>query len=215
MALAVDATDAGQNGAAGTTITLSHTCSGDDRLLIVCAFSQNSNQTITGITYNSIAMTQAAVVTNATYRFAYIWYLIDPATGANDIVITKPSGELLRITGISFTGAHQTDPIGATGSSDRVAGSPTHPEVTVNTNDATGFVVGIAGTRGSVSASDSGQTDFQNASLGITNALAAYESFTGSSNPSIGWTAASDGWGSVGVEIRELASAFKPSAIFY
>lgn len=107
MAIAFDA--ATQGGfTSGTTHTFSHTCTGTDRILFVHSFHNDSTDRQTGVTYNGVAMTLVNKATPASTRYTYLWYLINPATGANNVVITAGSSTAIGGNAVSYTGADQT-----------------------------------------------------------------------------------------------------------
>jgi len=140
MAIARNANSNATGVTSGTTLTWSHTCSGSDRILIATFFSENS-KTISGVTYNGISMTQANTNTPVAGIRVYNYYLVAPATGANNIVATFASGSGL-VYGIaeSYTGAKQTgqpDAIGNTGSA-----SATSLSVNITTVAANSWIVG-------------------------------------------------------------------------
>jgi len=107
MALAVDTTSK-SNGVVNLTtktVTFSHTCSGANRVLVVAIGSYNA--TPTGVNYAGTSMSLAVGKATGKYR-TFIYYLIEPDTGANNIVITFDKGNLAYSAGgISFTGANQ------------------------------------------------------------------------------------------------------------
>ena len=104
MAIAFDASSAGTS-VTSTTQTLAHTCSGVNRILFVNT-GITSADTIPGITYNGVALTKIASVING--RYFSLWYLIAPATGANNIVVTSSVSDILRSCAVSYTGAKQS-----------------------------------------------------------------------------------------------------------
>ena len=106
MAIAFDTSSTGVDGV-GTTMTWSHTCTGDDRIFFVCA-KGNATDTITGVTYATVAMTRIAQLTTSGSADLSLWYLINPASGANDAVITSSTSTTLRGKASSFTGAKQS-----------------------------------------------------------------------------------------------------------
>ena len=106
MAIAFDAAAAGF-----TTSTSSHTqsltVSGTDRVLIVGTVS-NGNA-ITGVTYNSVAMTELDSNINFAGSLDHqIWYLIAPDTGTNNIVASTSGSQNIFVTAASYTGVSQT-----------------------------------------------------------------------------------------------------------
>ena len=114
MALAIDtSTGASDLTGSATSLTWSHTCTGSDLVLFVSAATNGNSDRISGITYNGVAMTR--VPTNGFVGdgstqpvSSYMYYLINPATGAHNVVISVP-GNSSNISGdsMSYTGAYQ------------------------------------------------------------------------------------------------------------
>lgn len=131
MAIAFDSATAMTGNTSVTSKTFSHTCSGSDRILFVISARQTAF-TITGITYNSVAMTQVGTKATSYGNTIELWYLVAPATGANNVVISVNSA--CNVTGgaISFTGASQTGQpdASATGGDPTSAVSSYSPSVT-------------------------------------------------------------------------------------
>jgi uncharacterized repeat protein (TIGR01451 family) len=117
------ATSVGREVAAGTTtITLAHTttAAGSNLVLVVgisINIANNTGATVSGVTYNGIALTQAGVHNDAGLtRRVEMWYLVAPATGLNNVIVTVNlpggTGVLGVVVGAAtFTGADQTIPI--------------------------------------------------------------------------------------------------------
>lgn len=109
MALAFDASSQG-NQDSGTSVTFSHTTAGSNRILVVFVRLTGSGDTITGVTYNSVSMSSAgaSVLSNDSNRRLYAFYLINPASSTNDIVITASSTSSFKGHAYSYTGAKQS-----------------------------------------------------------------------------------------------------------
>jgi len=120
MALSIVATSSRDELKGGTTFTKSHSCSGSNRLLVVCVvITSSSEHTCTGVKYNGIPLSIAVQRQNTyPYTRSSIWYLVNPPSGTYNIEVTFDSDPLesASFAAISFAGADQTDPIGATGS---------------------------------------------------------------------------------------------------
>ncbi|MEZ0209181.1 MAG: beta strand repeat-containing protein, partial [Candidatus Paceibacterota bacterium] len=109
-----------------TTTTWSHTVtsSGSDRILIVTtAYRTTSTTTVTGVTYNGVAMTGLATSSSNGWSNSYankIWYLLNPATGANTVSATITGGSSqsdIHLSATSFTEVNQSTPFGTFASS--------------------------------------------------------------------------------------------------
>lgn len=123
------------------TMTLSLTTSGSDRYLLV-GIGTSTGMTCTGITYAGVSMTQIGSPVDNTDSGAgsrlYVFELIAPASGANDIVASFSGPPSYRtMIGISVTDAHQTTPTGTSATS--TTNNSATPSVTVTS--ATGELV--------------------------------------------------------------------------
>jgi hypothetical protein len=137
MAIAPDSAAVSALVNPGTSVTWAHTCSGANRILFVGAFGNTGGAgNIAGATYNGVAMTlidsQAPV---SGERWIYLWYLINPAAGANNIVVSS-DGSSIALAGLSesFTGAAQTGQPDAHAKNSASAGSLTVSVTTVAAN---------------------------------------------------------------------------------
>lgn len=116
-AIAIDAVSTGGQTTTETTLSWAHTITGTDTILTV-GLTEEGADDITGITYNSVALTLGKKGTGGTgYGRPELWYLINPTTGANTVTITR-TGTTGRLTGVaaSYTGAKQSGQPDATGS---------------------------------------------------------------------------------------------------
>lgn len=100
------------NTSATATLTISFTTSGSDRLIASSATANGPSYTTTGITYNSTALTKINEVRDSANALQGLWYLKNPSSGSNNLVITN-SGSATAGACISFTGADQTAPLDA------------------------------------------------------------------------------------------------------
>lgn len=135
MAIAFNST---QNASAAgtTTVTYSHTCSGADRVLIVSCCSDDVSDDITGVTYNGVSLTlidkqQAA----GGFQYAYLFRLVAPAVGANNVVVTRTSTTgSVYATSMSYTGVDQTSPVDAVAKSTAASSTISMPLTTTVAN---------------------------------------------------------------------------------
>ena len=108
MAIAHDASSSG-NENPGTSVTVAHTCTGSNLLLLVGVLTNDTTDKVTGVTYNGVAMTRLASYQAAsTNFFGFTYYLINPATGTNNIVASRSDSNLIGIMNDSYTGVAQT-----------------------------------------------------------------------------------------------------------
>lgn len=154
MDLIFDAKSTGSSDPSSNTLTWSHTCTGSNRLLVVTV-GESRNVTINSITYAGVGLTEAISITNGNSR-AYIYYLINPDSGANDIIVTYSAAITVpRAGGVSFTNADQSDVLGATNTKTGTAQNKTIDLTT--TANGSGLVECI-GALGGIHTPTSGQT---------------------------------------------------------
>ncbi len=102
-----------------TSQTWSHTCTGSDRLLAVGVFGElvsldGTGVFITGATYNGVAMTlvfkqaEAQGNTPGSDRWVYLFLLVNPASGANNVVVSGSTPMVMGGMSTSYTGAKAT-----------------------------------------------------------------------------------------------------------
>lgn len=88
MAIAFDATTTSSRVNATSTLTYSHTCTWSDRAITVYV-ACNWLQTVTWVTYGWVSMTQVqSPLTNSNNSRLSAWLLLNPASGANNVVVT-------------------------------------------------------------------------------------------------------------------------------
>lgn len=113
MAIAfVGAADGGNNGGTTSSRTFSYTCgSGSGRLLVVnfAGDTVAGSDNVTSVTYNSIAMTLIAKTVTGGSRFNYAYYLLNPASGANNVVITVGSNHYIIANAADYSGVLALD----------------------------------------------------------------------------------------------------------
>lgn len=98
-----------------TSLTWSHTCTGTDRILFVAVsqFRSGAPLTVTG-TYDGVSMTELSTQTYGAGgdQKLTVLYLVNPASGTNDIVLSVGSTSWMAAAAASFTGVDQTTPVG-------------------------------------------------------------------------------------------------------
>lgn len=104
MAIAHDADTDGGLVNPGTSLTWAHPCTGSDLALFVGLFGDDTSDTITGVTYNTVAMTQIGVIQVLTDRFVYLYGLLNPASGTHDVVASSSASIVIAGSSSSYTG---------------------------------------------------------------------------------------------------------------
>jgi hypothetical protein len=81
--------DGGNNGGSTTSLTYSFTVgSGSNRLLVVNLIGDTSADDISSVTYAGTPMTRIGKVQAPSNNWQYQYYLLNPASGSNNVVIT-------------------------------------------------------------------------------------------------------------------------------
>jgi hypothetical protein len=120
-----------------TGLTWAHTvgAAGANRILIVGIGFDPRGATVTGVTYGGQPLTLIGGV-SATSSRVELWRIVAPLTGTNNVVVTG-TGAKEKIAGAtSWTGVHQTTPLGTAAFATGTSITPT-----VNVTSATGDVV--------------------------------------------------------------------------
>lgn len=131
MAFALDSSVSGASATPGSSLTWSHTCSGSDRILFVAAATNEADNTdyVTGVTYNGVAMTRVDTFRSPGQGGLVMYMLVNPATGANNVVVSLSASKNVYGASSSYTQAVQS---GQPDSTNGNAADPT-TSLTVNT----------------------------------------------------------------------------------
>jgi hypothetical protein len=117
----VDAITSGD--ARPASLTISHTTSGSDRLMLVgVSLNNDESETVSSVTYNGDDLTRVALVENSDDSLVEIWYRVAPDIGTYDVVVTfSESLRRAAVVGVTtFTGVDQSTPF-------RDQGTPGYP----------------------------------------------------------------------------------------
>lgn len=190
------------------TLTWSHVVSGVNRGLYV-QVSLEGGKTVTGITYNGVAMILAGAITNGAVR-SEVWYLAAPAVGTHNIVVTFSANTYCCAGAESFTGVDQAVPIGTvqTGSGTSLA-----PSIVVTTTYDNSIVIDGLSTASTPILYTKGAGQIENwhhtANTDTRQGGGSYE-LAGSAPDAVtmNWAITqSTAWALVGVEIKGLTGA--------
>lgn len=111
MPIAFDVASVAGGGSSITSLTWPHTCSGDNLFLFVSTEAYSGSNP-TGVTYNGVALTNLWVQEPSNHKGS-AWYLVAPTTGEHNVVVTwATSQDYVAAGAASYTGVHQTTPIG-------------------------------------------------------------------------------------------------------
>ena len=196
MDITVDATVASTRQTAVSSITLAMTVGTlVNGALVVGSSIRNSGAfaTVTGVTWNGTALTLAKRQDGpaaSRHVTAELWYLLAPAPGTFNIVVTY-SGTTTDagIGGLSVSGVDQTNPIDATAGAAFLDATPI--ETTITTVADRAFVVNCMYTSDSAAVSPTqGETAFYNINF-VDQAAGAYKGpLTPAGSKTTGWSGA-------------------------
>lgn len=121
--------DSGDNTATWTeSVTVA---AGSDRLLIVHVHTEDTGSgvvDVTGVTYGGVALTRLGGIKSGSWGGVDVWYLIAPAVGTANVVVSLDTSDVGLIGAYVLTGVGQTTPFGNTQSGSGGSGTGTGTE---------------------------------------------------------------------------------------
>jgi len=141
---------------------------GQNRFLLVgVSIDNSSGHTVSGVTYNGIPLTFIGAQNNGTNVRVELWYLVAPATGNNDVIVTFLPASNLNVVagGLSLTGVDQTSPLELPATFNTGNGATASLNLTTTSDNAMVFDTLAIGSNLSP-AEGAGQTSRWNTSVG-------------------------------------------------
>ncbi len=197
----VGPSSAGAAIANNTALSWSHTCTGNERLLIVgLSVGFGTTLTVAGVTYNSVSMTSAGRVQSNNQNDGYVelFYLVNPTVGTNTVQVTADSAKDLIGGSVSFIGVDQTTPVSNTATA---FGSSAAPSVNVS-SAAGNIVIDVVGVGSAITSSDQTLRWLNNLNGSSGSGNAAQSTAAGASSVTMSYVSASDWWGIVGTSVN-------------
>jgi hypothetical protein len=213
MAIGYDNSSLGSSAAGAASLTFSHTCGSlVNGLIVVLASYYNGANSITTITYNGVALTAVRRDNPAGAAATEVWYLVAPASGANNVIITFGSGNSggsgVSAAAISLSGIDQASPIDGQNGSGAAAGG-TSQSTSVTTVADSAWLLDILTEDKSPTVGGS-QTQRQNALN--TNGNRYYAASTRGPISPAASTAMSWSFAAAGVAVSQSVVSVKPAA---
>ena len=211
--VAVSAYSGAVPASSGSSVTVSHTVSGSNRLLLVgITLGSNTQQTrqATSVTWNGAALTLVGAVNHVTAPSrsrTEIWRLVAPTAGAYDVVVNlngslDSTGYQAVVSVMSFTGVDQTTPLGTYASS---SGTAATQSVAIS-SAANELAFAVAGAQTQL-LTNSGNTEYWNDNT-MYRTFAAGGTKAGASSVTMTWTKGTTSiWTMSGVSIKPAAAA--------
>lgn len=213
------ASNSGYKTASGS-YSWSHTCTGASRYLVVgISMLSVAGSSVSGITYNSVAMTFLGAVASVSGAVrAEIWGLIAPTVGSNTIAVTLTTALDSIGCAISLDGVHQTSPTEGFASATATNVGATDATVDVTSVADRCWIVDQVATDDTAITIGAGQTSRNN----VTGTLGSgADSTEGPKTPAgsvtMSWTnvAALATWSIVGVAIRPASASTLATSTFF
>ncbi len=134
FAITFDAT----SGQSNNNSPVTHVCTGSNLLLWVMTLGDIGSDNLTGITYNSVAMTFVQKIQFPADRWTYNYIQINPSTGSHSIATSGLTFNA--IAGISYTGCAQSGQ--PTANTTHLQLSATTNSLTISVPNANSWIVG-------------------------------------------------------------------------
>lgn len=188
------------NGASATGLSWSHTVANQpNRILLVGILYWNDSRTISGITYNGVALIklETQIVDGNGPRTLELWYLLNPTTGTNTVAVTGTGAAADKQgVAISLNNAAQVAPTAF-----KAEDSNTTPAVTV-TGSTTDLFVDFVGDNDDGQALTVGANQTERANFPQGDQRAAASTAPGVASESMNWTlAGATAWAIIGVRV--------------
>jgi hypothetical protein len=107
VAIAYDSNGTGFGSSTAASFTYAFTVgAGTNRILFVSVHHVATIEQVTAITYNGVSLTKIGYAANGSGTA--LWYLLAPATGANNLVFTALGGSIVFAAASSYSGAQQS-----------------------------------------------------------------------------------------------------------
>jgi len=202
--VAVDSTSTGST--TGSTLNISHTTSGSNRLMLVgVSIGEDFPPSVSSITYDGSKLTSEGFVVSSDGGTVEIFSLVAPSVGTFDVIVTLSGAGDANVGVMTFTDVDQTTPLGTFASA---SGDDTNGTVAVS-SAADELVFGVV----TVNALDqnlvpgAGQTEQWDLFTGVeSNGGASTEAGAASVDMSWTWTD-STGWAIGGISIKPVSSS--------
>lgn len=197
--------------AAASSYSWNHTCSGSDRYLVVGISMLSLAQTVSGITYNSVAMTFLGAKNSVSGACRVeLWGLKAPSTGTNSIAVTLTGAIASAGNASSYTGVNQTSPIEGFNSAQATNVGAADATVNVTSVADNDWCVDVVATDDAAITVGAGQTQRGNVTgAGGSGAMSTEGPKTPAGSVTMSWTnvGALATWSIASVALRPTAAA--------
>jgi hypothetical protein len=198
-------------GGNGVSLTWAHTVgSGSNRILIV-GVSIHTTGSINSVTYAGVNLTKVGSISNIGVISSELWYLVNPASGTHDVIVTASESVLnLAAGGMSYTGVDQANPLGTYASATGFSNA-----MSVDVSSAVNELVvdSVAVWTGLVAAPSAGAGQTQRWNVYQNSASGAGSDEPGAATVTMSWsTTGIRYWAIGGVSLKPAAQAGGPTS---
>jgi len=191
------------NGGNVGSLTIAHTTGAGSNRLMLVGIASKPDVTITSVAYGGTELVKLGEQINGTVSKSELWYLIAPASGTANVVISW-TGTLECSAGVTtFTGANQTTPFGTIS---KASGStfPSSLPVSSNIGD---IVVDVMAKDGNTPTAGAAQTEIFNLGTNSIKSASSYKTAAAGST-TMSWTTSGPApiWASIGVSVKGNAT---------
>ena len=123
-------------GTSVTSLTFSHTNTGSNLALVVGVAVNSATDVLTGVTYNGVAMTRINATQYSTTAWEYLYAMVAPTTGANNVVVSLSVANPVWAHAVSYTGVSQTGLPDAQTTNNATTGTSITTSITTVANNA-------------------------------------------------------------------------------
>lgn len=206
MPIAFDTATNGGSSVFVASDTWSHTCTGSDRALVVGVTQAFSPIAVSTVTYAGVAMTLVRTDTQGANMRTDLYVLANPASGANNVIVTMAASAYFIGTAVSLTGVHQTTPTDTHNGANGSSSGTTSISLTTVTDQA--WIVDCIATDDNSITANAGQTQRMNlASTGGVGGASSKGPVTPAGATTVGWAVTSGNvYASSAVALRPAAS---------
>ena len=196
-----------KSGGTASSFSFSFDATGANYLLIAVAFDDSVAHTFDSVEYDSVAATPSASVEDASGRSIYTFFLANPATGSNTLLIDWSSSFAGVTVGVlALSGTNLASPITGTGTAGGAGASISIPTITSTAND-TVYAFGYLNNE-AIGDVTEGADQTLVAENGLTSGVMWISSKSGAeTSQSMAWTNTSQSYGVVALSISPASTA--------
>ena len=217
VCLAVDGAASTGTTAGGSSMTISHTTSGTDRLMLVgVSFGLGAGESVSEVRYNGVLLNfEGAINGPGNDSRIEIWSKVAPDTGMHNVVVTLSAGTHDGATAgvMTFTGVNQATPLGTFASSSGFSANPSTTVSSAADQLVFGVVAGDDTTNRDLIPGAGQSPERWDLYANSANGGGSTEAGAASVVTSWTWSGGSDDWAIGGISIKPAASCGGTAAV--